>query len=464
MIGMSKNGVLTLLVLSMLLTACAEFIDVGPPKNEITGVAVYKDDATATAAIVGIYAKMSEAYYFNNVGIPMLTGLTADEFINGNSYGAFEESEISPSDPSLTEILWQPGYKYIYYANVALEGLANSTTGVSTPVRRSLQGQAYFVRALCYFYLVNLFGELPKVTGSDYDINAFLYRLPVDSIHALIDKDLERAGNLLPRDFSTAYEQERTLPTIWALHALQARVALYRGQWAKAASEADSVILNEDFFSLPPPDENFLYTTTEAIWQIKPIFLVADNGTTEALTYTAGTVYLQPSLVEAFEPGDGRKVWIDSMTADDINYSYIPFKYRFAFPDHLHPEEGLEYHVEFRLAEQYLIRAEARAHQADLEGAIADLDMLRARAGLPLLADMGITWTQDLVLERVMQERRVELFSEGHRWFDLIRTGQADAVLGTIEGKLWESTDVLYPIPQSEINKNKNLEPQNDGY
>lgn len=449
----------------LLLIACAEFVEVDTPKNEITGAAVYKDDATASAAVVGIYAKMSEFYWFNNVGIPLLTGFSADEFIdNSAGYGAFEQNEISPENNGLTEILWQPGYKYIYYANAVLEGLERGS-GVSAPVRRSLQGQAHFVRALCYFYLVNLFGELPKVASTDYEVNAFLPRMPVDSIYALIEKDLTLALELLPRDFSTSYEQEHTLPTTWAAYALRARIALYHGQWSTAARAADSVILQESFFSLPVLEEAFNYNSPEAIWQIKPIQLGTGLGTVEASTYAASLwALLQPSLMAAFEVGDGRIQWVGETTLDGVEPVYFPNKYRYIEADYLHPELGLEYHIEFRLAEQYLIRAEARAHLGDFDGAIRDLDMIRGRAGLPLLADMGITWTLALVLERVMQERRVELFSEGHRWFDLIRTGQADVVLGDIEGKMWEGTDVLFPVPQGEINKNRNLEPQNEGY
>jgi starch-binding outer membrane protein, SusD/RagB family len=460
----ANTRAISVLPIVMMLASCADFVEVDTPKNEITGEAVYKDDATATAAVVGIYAKMSEASYFNNTGIPMLTGLSSDEFINASGYVSFEQNELLPIEATLIELLWQPGYRYIYYANAVLEGLENSS-GVSTAVRRSLQGQAYFVRALCYFYLVNIFGNLPKVTGTGYEGNAFLPRMPVDSIYSLIENDLAQAADLLPRDFSTAYEDERTLPTTFAVHALRARMALYHQKWELAAQEADSVIRHDALFSLPPPEEAFNYNSPEAIWQIKPISLIEKVGTTEAQVFL-GTlpVYIRPSLIEAFEVDDARRQWVGEMTDDGVEFFYIPLKYRYVIMDYLQPEYGLEYHIEFRLAEQYLIRAEARAHLDDLDGAIADLDAIRARAGLPALAEMGISWTRATVLERVMQERRIELFSEGHRWFDLIRTSQAEAVLGSIEEKLWNPTDVLFPVPQAEIDKNRNLEPQNDGY
>jgi starch-binding outer membrane protein, SusD/RagB family len=457
---------LLVLVLPVLLaTACADFVDVDTPKTEVTGPSVYRDDATATASVVGIYAKMTELPYFNSAGIQMLTGLSADEFTNSAlySYGGFEENQLSAGEFYLLNYLWQPGYKFIYQANDVLEGLANSE-GVSAPVRRSLQGQAHFVRALCYFYLVNLFGDLPKVTSTDYRVNLTLQREPVDSIYALIEWDLEQASRLLPRDFATSYEEERTLPTTSAAHALCARMALYRNRWSQAAREADSVIARAELFELPAPDAVFNYDSREAIWQVKQILISTFAGTWEAQVFqTLNDVYLRPTVLEAMEPDDVRTQWIGITTLDGTDMIYYPYKYRYLYTK-VEEGGGLEYHIEFRLAEQYLIRAEARAHLGDFDGAIADLDVIRVRAGLPRLADLGIAWTQDLVLERVAQERRVELFTEGHRWFDLIRTGAAGAVLSGIEGKTWNATDVLYPVPEGEIRKNRKLEPQNEGY
>lgn len=114
-----------------------------------------------------------------------------------------------------------------------------------------------------------------------------------------------------------------------------------------------------------------------------------------------------------------------------------------------------------RLAEQYLIRAEARIQQGKLDDGRNDLDAIRHRAGLP---NLSTSLTQPALLLAVEQERKVELFAEwGHRWFDLKRTKRADAVLGPIKGANWQSTDTLYPIPSDAIRTNANLT-QNEGY
>ncbi len=112
-----------------------------------------------------------------------------------------------------------------------------------------------------------------------------------------------------------------------------------------------------------------------------------------------------------------------------------------------------------RFAELYLIRAEARANQDNLEGAIDDLNEIRSRAGLPDLLD---TLTKDEVLLAIEKERKLELFTEwGHRWLDLKRTGRALTVLSVTKPEITE-TDLLYPIPLAAMNTNPNLE-QNPG-
>ncbi|MDO5969574.1 RagB/SusD family nutrient uptake outer membrane protein, partial [Flavivirga aquimarina] len=119
-----------------------------------------------------------------------------------------------------------------------------------------------------------------------------------------------------------------------------------------------------------------------------------------------------------------------------------------------------EYPVVFRLAEQYLIRAEARAELGKISEAQSDLNVIRNRAGL------GNTTasTKEALRDAILDERQVELFTErGHRWFDLKRRGEAADVLAPLKPS-WQDTDVLFPIPESELLLNPNLLPQNDGY
>ena len=157
-------------------------------------------------------------------------------------------------------------------------------------------------------------------------------------------------------------------------------------------------------------------------------------------------------LLDSFEPGDLRITKWTGVNAQ--HYSY-PAKYKATTAT----STPMEYNTVLRLAEQFLIRAEARAHLGNTAGAAEDLNRIRKRAGLAVTTANGVS---DL-LAAIAQERRVELFAEwGHRWLDLKRTGQADAVLKKIKDG-WKAQDTLYPIPYTELMHNSSLV-QNPGY
>jgi hypothetical protein len=108
-----------------------------------------------------------------------------------------------------------------------------------------------------------------------------------------------------------------------------------------------------------------------------------------------------------------------------------------------------------RIAEVYLIRAEARAQQNELTGALSDLNVIRNRAGL---ANSTAAAQQDILLA-IENENRVEFALEPHRWFDLVRTGRAQAVLG-----ITDATKLLFPIPVNEVTLSNGVLTQNPGY
>jgi hypothetical protein len=153
-----------------------------------------------------------------------------------------------------------------------------------------------------------------------------------------------------------------------------------------------------------------------------------------------------------------RAIWVGSYT-EDADTWYFPYKYKIR--DGSDPLE--EYAMVLRLGEQILIRAEARARQDNLAGAISDINMIRERAQLPLIIETDPTMDLANVLLAIEKERRSELFCEwGDRWFDLKRNDRLSAVLGPIKTG-WALTDAFYPIPQTEILVNRNLD-QNPGY
>lgn len=443
--------------------SCEDFIQVKLTESQVTKAEVFDNDITAEAAVTGIYFNMINMGGFASGAfgsITALAGLSADELYNYPDqvdYLAFEENSLLPENINVFR-LWQSAYKTIYEANAVLEGLSGSA-GVTLKMKDRLKGEAHFIRAFTHFYLVNLFGNVPLITTTDYEKNALVRRTPVDEVYQAILDDLILAKTYLPEKFVTA---DRVRPNKFTATALLARVYLYLGDWENAAQQSSGVIINSDYALLPDLNSVFLKNSKEAIWQLPPVNPIYNTQEARYFVFTATPAYhvLRNELVTAFASDDKRlENWIGSKIVSGNNV-YYPFKYK-AYQQNA---PVTEYSMILRLAEQYLIRAEARARQGRLTEAIADLDAIRSRAGLLRIAttNPGIS-PPDLILA-IEKERRLELFSEwGHRWFDLKRTDRAVAVLGNLKSA-FSNNDELYPLPQDEIKINGNLKPQNNGY
>lgn len=252
--------------------------------------------------------------------------------------------------------------------------------------------------------------------------------------------------------------------------ALQAKVNLYQGNWQSAYNEADSVIRLGGYSLVQTGlTKVFLSGSTEAIWQI-PGAQAFSNGVPDAVAFIPGSVnsfpnyIITPFLLSAFEGTDLRLAnWTGSKVrvVNGINQTqYYPYKYK----NRLSTVAPAEDQMVLRLAEMYLIRAEAAAHLGSvshLNQALADVNTIRLRAGL-LVSTADVTSQTD-VLNAVMKERRTELFCEwANRWYDLKRTGTAAAVLGA-EKTGYTPNAALYPVPQAQRDLN-NLLTQNLGY
>ena len=442
------------------LQGCKKFVEVDPPKTQITKDLVFTTDATATSAIEGLYEQMMENIEsIANGGLTLYTGLSSDElvyYMTTPSYGEFYSNGLEPTNENLKSNLWGPSYNYIYQANSIIEGLSKSTT-VSVTLKQQLIGEAKFIRAFYYFYLTNLWGDVPLIISTDYLINSKAGRIQQNEIYDQIIADLTDAKSLLSSDYSFS-NGERIRPTQWAAIALLARVYLYIGDWTNAEAQSSLLINNTNFFSLADLNDVFLKNSNEAIWQLLPVVPDVNTGEGYMFAQTDGIptyAGVSDNLLAVFEAGDNRKTsWIYSYSSDNQNYN-VPFKYKLQFS----PSQD-EYNTVLRLAEQYLIRAEARAEQNNILGAQSDLNTIRNRAGL----SNTLAGNKEELLLAIGHERQVELFAEwGHRWLDLKRTHQADIILGPLKRANWQSTDSLYPIPQYEIDNDPNLT-QNAGY
>jgi hypothetical protein len=455
---------------------------VPPPNGELVTANVFSNNAAASEAQTNIYTMMStnyESYYLTNH-----LGDYSDELtnysMNKNVIQLYTNSTAAANSSAYTYLNWGDFYQYIYDANAVINGL-QITTGCSPAVKQQLTGEAYFIRAYWHFYLTNAWGAVPLVLTTNYNTNATLGRTPRLQVLQQVVADLEVAQKLLNTNYvdgsDTVVTTDRVRPNKAAATALLARAWLYLGDYSnnsmadyqKADSAASTVITNSTY-SLSPLSGVFLENSSEAIWQLQtPSNQSADTPDGEyfillGAPQTGGTncSTLSQQLMASFEPGDQRSVnWVGSITDGGTTY-YFPYKYK------NYTSIGTEYEMVLRLGEQYLIRAEARAHEGNIGGAAADLNMIRARAGL---APTTAATAADLSTA-ILHERQVELFSEwGHRWFDLCRTGNAPSVMGSpgyvtkAKGGVWnpDNYQLLLPIPQLDITTDHNLT-QNAGY
>jgi starch-binding outer membrane protein, SusD/RagB family len=463
-----KSFLLLLLANCAVLWSCKKLVEIGPPPNTITTKQTFADSADANSGILGIYSNIIDQSPNIACGFEALySSLSADELLIFNNQGdQFTPDILTPINGTITS-QWAQSYSLLYQANASIEGL-QASTGISANASNHFIGEAKFLRALIYFYLVNLFGNVPYITSSDYHTNALTATTPKTQIYDSIVDDLQYAQQNLTKDYSYS-NGEKTRATYMSATALLARIYLYQGNWSQAASTASQIINDPEFSLNGDLDSVFLINSNEAIlqWELNPEF-GNYNATYEGIALMAGCqrcrpqYYLTTQLWNAFDSGDNRKVaWIDSTIYRGVTY-YYPYKYKIGYSQQNPGQAATEYYMVLRLAEQYLIRAEAEANGVNggTTAAIADLNTIRIRAGLGAYSGGA---DQGSVLNAIYHEWRIEFFAEwGHRWLDLKRLGLADSVLAPIKPQ-WQSYQQLYPIPQSDVNADPNLK-QNPGY
>ncbi|WP_159728024.1 RagB/SusD family nutrient uptake outer membrane protein [Sphingobacterium sp. 18053] len=455
------------LIIITLIVSCKKFLDVGSPVTETSSKEIFANDNSATAAMLGVYGEFMKTANLS-MGASIFLGQSADEF---RSYAVAPYSNYYTNNLNAIDNndFWTAYYGSIYRCNAVLEGVSKSST-ISSKVSEQLRGEALFTRAFLHFYLVNIFGDIPYVATTNYKENNLAPRESVESVYNKIIADLQEAKVLLNDIFPDAANKpstERVRPNRTAAEAMLARVYLYKGEWERSEEFASAVLSKSQDYGLSNDlNDVFKKNSREAIWQMMPSDAVNTNGF-EGYTYILlappgalgrFTIALNDYLLNAFEIGDKRRNhWVGT---------YLSFHYPFKYKVGALSQPTSEYSMVIRLAEVVLIRAEARAMQAKLNASISDLDKIRNRAGLALIADIDPMVNKQKLLETIWHERQIELFSEwGHRWFDLKRTGRADSILAAIKGSNWKSTDELFPIPKIQIDYSPvYTNAQNPGY
>ena len=448
---------LYILPLLIVLGSCKKFLDT-EPQLQVDQSEAITNASSAGTAVNGMFNLLAaNGYYGSN--FQALSYLSAGD-INWTGSQA-DPSEVTKHLTSATNgyvgSAWTAIYRTISSANYIIANVPNVADPLfTTALKNQYLGEAYFVRALAYFDLARGWGGVqlilsPTTTSSD---NTNIPRSTLSDTYAQVLKDLEAAETLVP----TAVNRNRvTQKTVWAL---KARFYLYQQQWALAEQFATRVITAADYSLVKPYSAfyaNSAVATTESVFELAYTVSNTNNHSNWWLPPAlGGRREWAPSdvlvgLLNNPAIGGGRNALI-AQTAPPGNLWYGKLYYRTPL--------GTDPAYVLRIAEQYFIRSEARARQGNIAGAsggLADLNAVRDRAGL----SPATLSTLDELLLALENERRVEFPFESDRWFNLVRTDRAQAVLSLPDKHLY-----LFPIPYSETLVDPNLSgsSQNPGY
>lgn len=438
------------LLTGLLLTgACKDLLD-PTPVQQLADDRAITDAASARAATLGAYDRVQNYYQLD---WPTLGFLPADNVrFNGtlNQFLQIDQNQLSADNVVITET-WTFIYQAVNAANNLITGLPTVSDPLLTATEKNqLLGEAYFLRALAYFDLARGWGGVPLVlTPTRTQENGRgIRRATLAATYDQVLADLALAEPLLPA------APTRNRATQATARALRARLHLYRQQWADAENYATQVLSNSAY-ALVTPYRAFStapFLTSESVLEIS--YSNADPNTMwnnwfpSALGGQYNFQPVAPAIALLNDPavGGSRAVLLASTLINGSPAVYGNLYSRSAQRDD--PSYVL------RVAELYLIRAEARTRQGKFALALADLNAVRTRAGVPA----STAATESTLLLAIENERRVELAFEADRWFDLVRTGRAAAVLGVTDPNKW-----LFPIPFNDLVADPDLV-QNPGY
>lgn len=459
-----KNSILLyLLALALLvLKSCDRFTEVGLPKSQITRDVVFQDDQLAKSAMAGVYRSLEESGFLSGAtsGAQVILGAYVDEL---QSYaGATSDATVfyhlsHTAGTSKINSLWTTTYTQLYQTNAVIEGVEHSEN-LSAEVRNRLKGEGLFLRAVLHLYLAQTFGAVPYVNSTNYEVNRTIGKSTVDQVYERCKADLAAASTLLPETLPAG---SRVYPTKMAARAVLARIAYYESNWEAALQYSGAVISHPLYKMEPDLNKVFLKDGSGSIWQLLPFNSTYNTyqGNVFILnTAPPANVALRQDFISEFETGDGRRTaWVGQKTDSQNNTYYYPFKYK----QYSTSTSSTEYSVVLRVEELYLIRAEAYIRKGQYALAMADLNAIRNRAGLPALVN---STDPNTLISAVIRERRSELFTEfGHRFYDLRQHQLLDGVMSAKKTN-WKPHFRVLPLPEKELLLNPNLYPQNEGY
>ena len=443
---------ISILVLSLFSVSCNDLLN-PKPVDLITDDQVLEDASSARVVLTSAYRDLA------SFGAPKIIAgdLTADNLIHNGTFTQYREissKDMSASNGSASA-LWGSIYSMSYIASFLYEGLPN--IDITQSEFDEITAAASFLRAYAYFVGAYTFGGIPIVTTTNVDDNRVIPRATLEETLAFVETELLYALDKLPEESFNSGDV-----TNGAVKALLARYYLYTKNWSEAEKYATDVIEGNGTKEYILEEEFERVITDFSAESILEIVYSANDNPGTSTNFSINNLFVgrreiipSSEMVLALQnDGGDRNVMLEfdgaNVRGADNGYTIVRYG----------PFDNIQL---IRLAEVYLIRAEARAQQdriSGANGALADVNVIRERAGVSLI--QGISKNQMLIA--IENERRLELCFEGHRWYDLVRTGRAQTVMDEFTSN-WTTKDELWPIPLREITNNPSLkDAQNPGY
>jgi tetratricopeptide (TPR) repeat protein len=492
---MKNITIILLLSITILFTGCKDFLDV-KPQGLITQQAFPTTPEDALLATNGVYASL-RSWHYHSGGYPILDIMSDDTRKGSNPND--QASNLNPYD-NFTFTTTQDGldrwwatlYEGIKRANVVLEKVPSII--MDEELKNRYLAEASFLRALYYFDLVRAWGGVPKVTSVTPPIK--VERSSATEIYSLIISDLEFAIAHLPN--KSAYSSnDLGRASLGAAHSLLAKVYLFTKDFEQAEIHALEVINGTEFYDLEPDFANanskWGEHGIESVFEIGAMETEGNIGNQYANTqgvrgtpnrgwgfnrptqnlrfsFEEGDPRLDATIIDLGEILDGVEILGDGTTPDvtlDENGNVIEvecYNQKVWIPgSSTNTQFGHNRRI-IRFADVLLMAAEALNENGKPGDALIHLNRVRQRArhgNNDILPDVTVTAKDDL-RNLILRERRHELALEGHRFWDLVRTGKANEVLGPLG--FISGQHELMPIPQNEIDISQGSLTQNPNW
>jgi hypothetical protein len=477
-----------------ILTACTDLLK-EDPKDQVFQENFFENENDAIGAVNAIYAQLNSTSAGPTFGgvyhstYWVIQGLASDE-MNNRQAGTPQQDQLSTftynAANSTIFDMWVQIYRAIFNANFALGGIPDSP--IDEELKTRLVGEASYLRAMLYFELVRLYGEVPLLLEDDEELRPS--KNSVDEIFNQIIVDLGVAVNSLPESYPLGDGRGRA--TWGAAKTLLAKVYLNRGDYAAAAQNAQDVIDSNNYDLWPDFRDAFSITNENGMetvfgvgfgdaggaisfWEVGqfnvrllPRELAADIPGINAQGWQVAT----QDLYDTFDPLDRRRdvTFITSTSGGPLDDPHIR-----KYWDDVNEPFGGNTESDFpymRYSEVLLVLAEALNEQnsGPTPDAYDAINEVRRRARFdgateqPVLPDLtGLSYEE--FRDAVLLERRKEFVAEGKRWFDLVRMNKLMELVPLAKpGVMPQPFNVLFPIPLEEIDRNQSLLPQNPGY